>query len=633
MDKMLYVKNHIQYATIAGLQNFLKGNDIEYDRKWKKNDYVETALKIINENNVDEFIEMAGLKLTSSDVTEILDITPYQLKKLVDKGMLHVTDTYKRSSGYGYGNLYSAREVFECIGKVSKPKSRSRNEHIMDDMPDIMDYYPKAKPMHRKFVIHVGATNTGKTYDALQALKTAESGVYLAPLRLLAMEVCDRLNDEGCQCSLLTGEEENIIENADFESRTVEKVCLDKEYDIAVIDECQMLGDRDRGDSWTRAIMGVCAKIVHVITAPEGLSILEQLIIACKDEYEVKIHKRENPLIAENSYFSGVRNHDALIVFSRRAVLSLAADLEKEGISVSIIYGSLPYSVRISEAEKFRNGKTNVVISTDAIGMGLNLPIERIVFMQGEKFDGHERRKLTVSEFKQIAGRAGRRGMFDTGYVNALQGAISLKQIKRNLSEEATPIDKIIVGFFEELLQNKQTYGTLLREWAKKVKMPEPFVKKDVSRELALYSNLTYYHFDNIMAYKLCNIPFDEKDENLKLMWLQLINLMHNEMDICNAYPKIKTTTDLGELEIYYKKLDLFYSFCKSMNYNVDVQRIREDKEKISLEIIDLLKGEKSQFANRCRRCGNRISWNEKYAYCDKCYAKISSLRYCDEDF
>lgn len=50
----------------------------------------------------------------------------------------------------------------------------------------------------------------------------------------------------------------------------------------------------------------------------------------------------------------------------------------------------------------------SVLVATDAIGMGLNLNIKRIVFTSMSKFDGRERRKLYPAEVKQIAGRAGR---------------------------------------------------------------------------------------------------------------------------------------------------------------------------------------------------------------------------------
>ena len=46
----------------------------------------------------------------------------------------------------------------------------------------------------------------------------------------------------------------------------------------------------------------------------------------------------------------------------------------------------------------------DVLVASDAIGMGLNLNISRIIFSEMEKFDGLEMRPLTVPEIKQIAG-------------------------------------------------------------------------------------------------------------------------------------------------------------------------------------------------------------------------------------
>ena len=64
------------------------------------------------------------------------------------------------------------------------------------------------------------------------------------------------------------------------------------------------------------------------------------------------------------------------------------------GVSASVIYGDLPYDVRRNEVARFVRGETDVVISTDAIGMGLNLPVERIVFLEHMKYDGKCTREI-----------------------------------------------------------------------------------------------------------------------------------------------------------------------------------------------------------------------------------------------
>lgn len=58
------------------------------------------------------------------------------------------------------------------------------------------------------------------------------------------------------------------------------------------------------------------------------------------------------------------------------------------------------------QATKFNDASSefDVLVASDAIGMGLNLNISRIIFSTMKKFDGFENRDLTVAEVKQIAG-------------------------------------------------------------------------------------------------------------------------------------------------------------------------------------------------------------------------------------
>jgi ATP-dependent RNA helicase SUPV3L1/SUV3 len=75
-------------------------------------------------------------------------------------------------------------------------------------------------------------------------------GIYCGPLRLLALEIYERLNREGVRASLLTGQERRDVPLATHVSCTVEMVNISKRYDIAVVDEIQMIGDHSRGHAW-----------------------------------------------------------------------------------------------------------------------------------------------------------------------------------------------------------------------------------------------------------------------------------------------------------------------------------------------------------------------------------------------
>ncbi|CAN0451495.1 unnamed protein product, partial [Discosporangium mesarthrocarpum] len=103
-----------------------------------------------------------------------------------------------------------------------------------------------------------GPTNSGKTYQAIERLKkakgdgTAPGGVFCGPLRLLALEVYEQLNSQGVYCNLLTGQERRDLPFATHVSCTIEMLPTDSaKYEVAVIDEIQMIADSQRGASWT----------------------------------------------------------------------------------------------------------------------------------------------------------------------------------------------------------------------------------------------------------------------------------------------------------------------------------------------------------------------------------------------
>ena len=55
--------------------------------------------------------------------------------------------------------------------------------------------------------MHVGPTNSGKTYNSLIKLSKSKTGYYAGPLRLLAREIYEKFNSQGIGCNLITGEE------------------------------------------------------------------------------------------------------------------------------------------------------------------------------------------------------------------------------------------------------------------------------------------------------------------------------------------------------------------------------------------------------------------------------------------
>lgn len=505
---------------------------------------------------------------------------------------------------------------------------------LLENIPrDITQLYPEARQIKRQFILHIGDTNTGKTHDALEDFYRADTAVYLAPLRLLALEVQDMSLSRGTNCSLLTGEERDIREGATHISCTVEKMDMAKHFDVCVIDEAQMLSDKDRGWAWTEAILGVNADVIHICMSPNAIYIVKLLISMCQDSYTEIRHRRSSKLIVENNNFvfpDDIQDGDALVAFSRRKVLMLATLLKKKGYTVSVIYGSLPYSVRKAEMARFLSGESRIVVCTDAIGMGVNLPIRRVIFTEVEKFDGLIKRRLNMGEIKQIAGRAGRKGLYDQGYVNAFEGR---EYIAALVAGKYKQITSCVIQPPRKVLDMPYSLSEIFRIWLKTIDR-KCFSVADLKNRIKLAEYIEKKHGEKIgkeLEYSLINIPFDENSDQLNILWRCLVDMTADNEPVSRMWYYLDT--DLGDindmklddLEQLYKKLDLLNSYCNAMNILEYDEKIRSLKEDVSEHIVsELTNGE---FFNKCKRCGKRLEWNHRYGMCDKCYARIKLER------
>ena len=296
------------------------------------------------------------------------------------------------------------------------------NELAFQGYPDT---FAKARHLQRSVTLYVGPPNSGKTHAAFERLAQAHDGAYLAPLRLLALEGRDRLVARGVPCSLLTGEENVPAPGSGLVSSTIEMVGTNKMIDVAVIDEAQMIFDPSRGWAWTQAIVAVPANEVIIICSAYAVPAIENLLGLCGERCTVRHFERKQhvDLLAHPVPIATLKRGDAVVAFSRRDVLMLRDQIAAAGHVVSVIYGALPPEVRRREAERFAKGESDILVATDAIGMGLNLPILRVLFSTMSKFDGQGDRALNESEVHQIAGRAGRFGIHEEGFTGVLKEA------------------------------------------------------------------------------------------------------------------------------------------------------------------------------------------------------------------
>ncbi len=270
--------------------------------------------------------------------------------------------------------------------------------------------FPAARGLGRKLVLIVGPTNSGKTHEALALAAAAPTAAVLSPLRLLALEHFERLGAAGVAAGMVTGEEILGDPEAGHVACTVEAASLSRVVDVGVVDEVQMLASPHRGWAWTQALAGLPARTLVMTGSPDAVGPVEALARVTGEPLEVRVMERKAPLAVLPSPVpvSGVAPGDAVVAFSRRAAMALREALQLRGHEVAMVYGNLSPEVRRAEAARFRSGAAPVVVATDAIGMGLNLPVRRVLFSALEKFDGRTIRPLTDAEIRQVAGRAGR---------------------------------------------------------------------------------------------------------------------------------------------------------------------------------------------------------------------------------
>ncbi|KAL5017188.1 hypothetical protein ScPMuIL_006777 [Solemya velum] len=342
-----------------------------------------------------------------------------------------------------------AREIFphlECMDDLKK----------ISDLRLPANWYPEARAIQRKIIFHSGPTNSGKTYHALQRFLTSKSGIYCGPLKLLASEVFHKSNDAGTPCDLVTGEERRYADPENEPSAhvacTVEMTSVVNPYEVAIIDEIQMIKDQQRGWAWTRALLGLCAEEIHICGESSAIDLVKELMLVTGDEVEVRRYKRLTKLTYLNEAvgnFDRIRPGDCIVCFSKNDIYHVSRELEKRGKECAVIYGGLPPGTKLAQAQKFNDpvNSCKIMVATDAIGMGLNLCIKRIVFYSlikptltetGEK----EMNVISTSQALQIGGRAGRYGTsFETGEVTTFRRE-DLGLLKEIISQEIELIEQ-----------------------------------------------------------------------------------------------------------------------------------------------------------------------------------------------
>ncbi len=527
------------------------------------------------------------------------------------------------------------RRILFHFSEYIKPllEKQKREELLAKTIRDFKNLFPLARGLNRKIVFHVGPTNSGKTYQALKELKEATTGYYLAPLRLLALEGYENLKKQGVAISLITGEEEIIDEESTHISSTIEMMNNSVDVDVCVIDEIQMISDRDRGWAWANALMGVPAKKVILTGSPNALLAVEELCAYLEEDLEVVEFERKNELEMMN-YSVSIKNIEpktAIIAFSRREVLSLKQQLS-DRYSVSVIYGNLSPEVRREEARRFREGESEILVSTDAIAMGLNLPIKTILFAKDNKFDGLRRRELLPTEVTQISGRAGRYGFEEKGHV----GALDNNTLKTRDSVFYAPLPNIdlpvsVMASLEHVMLIGEILETnniteILTFFADNMEFDGPFMAANIDSMLEIASIVDEYNLDLKTRFYLSCAPASISSPYIESVFHRYIRQVEAGSKVLyippRDLPKFAQTNDMllnAEDRVREISLYLWLSF-KFPDLFEDTQKAIEARQRLNSFIENSLR--QGHFTKKCRRCGKVLDFSYRFSICEGCHSK-----------
>jgi ATP-dependent RNA helicase SUPV3L1/SUV3 len=536
------------------------------------------------------------------------------------------------------GEVFLRKEFERFTGAILALKRKDVSSTILREYLGQFWLHTDARRMNRRVIYHMGPTNSGKTYHAIEALCQAKKGCYLAPLRLLASELFDTMSSKGVKTTLLTGEEVIEVPDSTHFSSTIEMAKLQTKFDCCVIDEIQMLTDPQRGWAWTRALVNIQADEIHLCGDHSVLELVKQVLALCGDTLEIKEYTRmtELKVMDHQIPLSQMQKSDALIVFSRRNALKYKADLEELDFKVSIVYGRLSPEVRREQARKFDEGETDIMVSTDAIAMGMNLPVRRIVFSALSKFVDDKENPLSFSEIKQIAGRAGRFKRFPVGEVTTLNRVEDgLRTLRNALDHHLGQQGKAMVGpdldIFSSVNNALETHSLPTLQLSEFLRLfntmtfQKPFYCVDMKEMIELAEMVEAADEDRTLSNAEI-FGFACAPVNLGLIehvqyYLWILNHYVTAQSIYNE-PIDDRSDNIDYLETSIKCVELFQWLSRHFNqknFSYDEKQLLENKSKAIERLNELLS---DKIGKNCSSCGCKMPANTRFNICDECFSK-----------
>ena len=437
----------------------------------------------------------------------------------------------------------------------------------------------------------LGPTNTGKTFLAFERLLSYQSGIFGFPLRLLARENYDKAIKKISpdKVALITGEEKIIPSNPKYFFCTVESMPIDLNVECVAIDEVQLCSDYERGHIFTDKILNLRGSFETILL---GSLTIKNILKKLFPNINIEVRDRFSKLSYTKKHnISKIKPRSAVIAFNVNSVYEIAESLRSLKGGAAVVLGSLSPRTRNAQVEIYENKNVDFLVATDAIGMGLNLNIDHIIFSSLNKHDGRFNRHLHPAEIGQIAGRAGR-------FQN--DGTFGLTKDAKNL-------DPLIIQSIEE-----HNFDSINKIYWRNSKINFSNVSS-VIQSLSLNSNQEFCinkknAEDEISFRKLC-VDTDIKDlinspEKIKLLW-----------DVCHIpdFQKIMNDSYIELLKNIFLTLMENDFFLPENWINVHVSKLEDYRggiDELSKKIANIRTW--TFISNQSNWLKNKNYWQEK---------------------
>lgn len=339
-------------------------------------------------------------------------------------------------------------------------------------------------------------TGSGKSLVAtamhFHSLSLGRKSVYTCPIKALVNEkfltLCREFGPE--QVGMVTGDGQVnadapiICCTAEILAQRALREGKNIDVDDVIMDEFHYYSDRDRGVNWQIPLLimensrfllmsATLGEMDFFVQRLESLTSKKTAVVSRVDrpvpldyEYrETPLHETILDLIKDRSapiYLVNFTQKDAADAAQALMSVDFCSKEEKKQIAESL-YGidfSSPYGKEIQKYLKHgvgihhagllpryrllveslaQKGLLKVISGTDTLGVGVNVPIRSVLFTKLCKYDGQKTAILTVRDFHQIAGRAGRKGFDDRGLAVAQAPAHVIENLKMEAKAKADP--------------------------------------------------------------------------------------------------------------------------------------------------------------------------------------------------